>query len=209
MTKKTINTLISKLVIIGSALLGVAAVTLSTNHGPGIGGDATIYIFSAKNLLAGNGLGLIEPGGGFRLIPYFPPFYSLVLAFFGLVGLNLVLAAKWLNILLFGCLVLLLGFEMLRSSKSTFYTAVICLLVALSPLLIPVYSWAMSEPLAIFLGFLGLILLNRSLSNSNNTILLIGSALVVGLSMLTRYSHVSFLMTAIVILLIKKQAFFN
>ncbi len=209
MNNKTAKNSVSKIVIIGIALAGVGALILSTHQGPGIGGDATIYIFSAKNLLAGKGLGLIEPDGGFRLIPYFPPFFSLVLSFFGLFGLDLVVTSRWINILLFGALIVLVGFEMLRSSKSHFYTFTAALLLAFSPLLIPVYSWAMSEPLAIFLGFLGLILLERSIDKANNRLLFILSAVSIGLSALTRYSHVAFLLTGIVLILSKKQQFWT
>ena len=205
MNNKTIKNTVSKIMLIGIALAGVGALILSTHQGPGIGGDATIYIFSAKNLLAGKGLGLIEPDGGFRLIPYFPPFFSLVLSFFGLFGLDLVVTSRWINIILFGALIILVGFEMLRVSKSPFYAFTAALLVALSPLLIPVYSWSMSEPLAIFLGFLGLILLGRSFDNENNRLLFILSAISIGLSTLTRYSHVAFLFTGFLLILFKKQ----
>ncbi|NMC81162.1 MAG: hypothetical protein GYA59_17520, partial [Chloroflexi bacterium] len=66
--------------LLAVALLGVWVLLLSTHWGPGIGGDATIYITSARNLLEGRGLGLIGPRGEFRLLPYFPPFFSLVLS---------------------------------------------------------------------------------------------------------------------------------
>ena len=65
------------------AAAGAGILFISMAQGVGVGGDATIYITSARNLLAGKGLGLINAAGEFRLIPYFPPFYSLVLAFWG------------------------------------------------------------------------------------------------------------------------------
>ena len=208
MLEKINKDILSKVVIIGIAIFGGIAIYLSTHHGPGIGGDATIYLFSAKNFLAGHGLGLIEPDGSFRLIPYFPPFYSLVLSFFGLLNFDLITTARWINIILFSGLILLIGLVMWKYSRSIFFTAATCALIAFSPLLIPAYSWAMSEPLAIFLGFLGLLLL---FCNKNNkfTLIVFLSALFVGLSILTRYSHIAFLITAVVFIIFKRKIFAN
>ncbi|HPC05781.1 MAG TPA: hypothetical protein PLI60_03595, partial [Anaerolineaceae bacterium] len=72
------------LLLLFSAVVGMTLVAYSTSLGPGVGGDATIYITSARNLLEGRGLGLIEADGSFRLLPYFPPGYPLALSLFGL-----------------------------------------------------------------------------------------------------------------------------
>ena len=140
-------------------LAGAGILFISTVRGAGIGGDATIYITSARNLLNGKGLGLINAAGEFRLIPYFPPFYSLVLAFIGLFTSNLAGAAMILNLALFAGLIFLITLWMTRVSEGLFPGLTFGLLLAGSPILIPAYSWAMSEPLAMFLGFAGLILL--------------------------------------------------
>ena len=66
------------------ALAGGALVTLSTRFGAGIGGDATTYIFSAKNLLEGRGLGLVGPQGEFSFLALFPPGFPLTLSALGL-----------------------------------------------------------------------------------------------------------------------------
>ena len=176
-----------------TAVLGVVALMLSTHWGPGIGGDATIYITSARNLLAGKGLGLIQPDGGFRLIPYFPPFFSLVLSLIGLTGADLVAAAHWLNMLLFGGLVWLAGSLTYRVSRSVPLAGVLAVLLMASPILIPVYSWAMAEPLSIFCGVLGLVWLVDYFHQPQRRSLLILSGLLAGLSFLTRYSAVAYL----------------
>ena len=87
------------------AILGCYLLAISMRRGPGVGGDATIYITAARNLLAGKGLGLINPAGEFRLLPYFPPFYPLLLAFFGWLGLDPAGFAGPLNIILFAATV--------------------------------------------------------------------------------------------------------
>ena len=179
---------------------GAGILFISMAQGVGVGGDATIYITSARNLLAGKGLGLINAAGEFRLIPYFPPFYSLVLAFFGLFTSNLTLVAMILNMVLHAGLVYLVTIWTERVSEEIFPGVLLGLLLAGSPILVPAYSWAMSEPLAVFLGFAGLILLEKSLVED----LRFGfwcSALLLGLSFLTRYSSAAFIGAAVLLIL--------
>ena len=181
------------LVIVVASSLGMALVYFSTFQGPGIGGDATIYLTTARHFAEGKGLTLIGPQGEVRLLPYFPPFYPLVLSLFALVGLDLPAAANGLNILLFGGITALGGWVMGRITGRWIYAAGAALLGALSPVLVPVYSWAMSEPLAFALGFGGLGLVLAFTGQLQRRGLLIGAGIVLGLSFLTRYSAVAFL----------------
>jgi hypothetical protein len=185
----------------GVAVLAVAILLVSTAHGPGIGGDATIYLTSAQNLVDGNGLGLIGPEGAFRLLPYFPPLYPLVLSVFAALGMDLAAVANWLNVLLFGALAWLVGSATFRYSGAAVPALLAALLVALSPVLIPVFSWAMSEPLAILLGFLGLVMLLESFTAPHRTGLVLLAGLLTGLGMLTRYANAAFLLAGVVGLL--------
>ena len=127
--------------------------------GAGIGGDATIYLTSAKNFASGQGLGIFSADGTFRLIPYFPPFFPIVLSLFSFVGLDLEIVARFLNLILFGATI----FLVLKASDDYIsdwrYVIGLGLLLALSPVLNPVFSWAMSEPLSIFLGTFAIILI--------------------------------------------------
>ena len=181
------------------AAAGAGVLFISMAQGVGVGGDATIYITSARNLLAGNGLGLINAAGDFRLIPYFPPFYSLVLAFFGLFTSNFSTIALILNMVLFAGLIFLITFWTLKISDRLFPGLLLGLLLAGSPILIPAYSWAMSEPLAILLGFAGFILLERSLIE-NTRFAFWMSAVLLGLSFLTRYSSAAFIAAAVLLI---------
>lgn len=189
-SKKPSGTWLAGALICAAAGAGILFISMA--QGVGVGGDATIYITSARNLLAGNGLGLISAAGDFRLIPYFPPFYSLVLAFFGLFTNNLPLVALILNMVLFSALIFLVTLWTVRISEELFPGILLGLLLAGSPILVPAYSWAMSEPLAVLLGFAGLILLEKSLIEDMR----IGfwcSAILLGLSFLTRYSSAAFI----------------
>ena len=181
------------------AAAGAGLLFISMAQGAGVGGDATIYITSARNLLAGKGLGLINAAGDFRLIPYFPPFYSLVLAFFGLFTSNLALIALILNLVFFAGFIFLTTFWTLRVSDRLFPGLLLGLLLAGSPILIPAYSWAMSEPLAILLGFAGFILLEKSLLENQRAGFWI-SAVLLALSFLTRYSSAAFIGAAVLLI---------
>ncbi len=181
------------------AAAGAGLLFISMAQGVGVGGDATIYITSARNLLAGNGLGLINAAGEFRLIPYFPPFYSLVLAFFGLFTNNLPLVALILNLVLHAGLVFLITYWTTRVSDNLFPGLLLGMLLAGSPIIIPAVSWAMSEPLAILLGFAGLILLEKSLIEDMRFAFW-ASAVLLGLSFLTRYSSAAFIGAAVLLI---------
>ena len=63
------------LLLLLPTVIGIWILATSMRQGPGVGGDAAIYITSARNLLTGQGLGRINADGTVRLLPYFPPFY--------------------------------------------------------------------------------------------------------------------------------------
>ncbi len=175
------------------AILAAGLILVSTWRGPGVGGDATVYISSARNLNAGLGLGMQNPDGSFQALSYYPPLFPLSLSAIGVFGVDLASGARWLNALLFGLLVWLTGFSLGRASRSPWTGLLAALVLALSPIAIPPFSWAMSEPLANFLGFLGLACLLWQLEQKDGRGLLIVSALLCGLSTITRYASLPFL----------------
>jgi hypothetical protein len=202
------------LLLVVIAIAGMALITYSTTIAPGIGGDATIYITSARNLLAGKGLGLLQADSTFRLLPYFPPGYPLVLSLFGLTGIDLVPVSRWLNICLFGAIIFLLGRILFTTSKKKIWlTCAESLIFALSPVLIPIYSWSMSEPLALFLGFASVFCLEKAMwktsdvsqehasveqnvkSSSSLSLNLLLAGILSGAAILTRYNAIAFAIT--------------
>jgi hypothetical protein len=212
---------IINLLLLFSAIVGMALVAYSTTIAPGIGGDATIYITSARNFLAGKGLGLIQADGTFRLLPYFPPGYPLALSLLGLTGIDLVLVSRWLNICLFGAIIFLLGRILCKASKGQiWFTLAGSLIFALSPVLIPIYSWSMSEPLALFFGFASLNCLMNAIQKPSDTGLkddsteqkgtgsssvslhLVLAGVLVGLAVFTRYNAIAFAITGGLFLLL-------
>lgn len=202
----------SQKAIWGSAVLptvlGCYLLATSMRLGPGVGGDATIYITTARNLLAGKGLGLINPAGEFRLLPYFPPFYPLSLAFFGWIGLDPAGFSGPFNIILFAVTVFTVAKMVSQTAENWIAGLLTGTLLAVSPILIPAYSWAMSEPLSIALMVIGFIALAQYLSTGRHSRLYI-SAISCGLSFLTRYSMAACLICTCLILLFAQKKLFR
>lgn len=178
-----------------AALLGMGLVFYATMQGPGIGGDATIYLTSARNLLAGRGLGWVEADGTFRILPYTPPFYPLVLSGLGLLVQDLVAGARWLNIVMFGLTVFMTGWFFYRYTGRAWLAALLGGALAASPVILGVQVWAMSESLFLLAGFGGLFLLQEYFE-APRSFTLIASAALCGLAFLTRYIGVAFVACA-------------
>jgi 4-amino-4-deoxy-L-arabinose transferase-like glycosyltransferase len=190
--------------LIMPALLAALVLSFATAQGPAVAGDATVYILSAKNLVEGNGLGIPGPDGNFRYISHYPPFFPIVLAGLGLVGFDLIDAARFLNVALFGLAVLAVGFVFYRASGCIFFSLISQLLLLTSPILIYQYTWAMSEPLSIFLGFGAMLLLLAWFRKLAAPLWLL-SALMAGLAFLTRLIGFAFVLLGGVLVLVFSQ----
>jgi Dolichyl-phosphate-mannose-protein mannosyltransferase len=176
--------------LVAISLAGAALVIYSTRWGPGVGSDSTTYIVSARNLVAGRGLGLIGPEGNFNLMPYFAPFYSLVLSLFTTLGLDTVVAARWISIICFSLTIFFTGWTVARYTRRNWLGWLIGLLVATSPIMIQDFSWAMSEPIFITCVTGGLAFLLLYLEQPRKS-RLVASALILGVGFLTRYQGVA------------------
>jgi len=175
------------LVIVGLlSLLGGAVVVYSTAPGPWGYSDSVAYIVSARNLLKGIGLGYYYPSGQFYIQTHYPPFYPLMLAGIGLLRVDLVIAARWLSILLFVATLFCAGWIFLRYSTSSWLSILASVLIGIFPTTLKMFSSAMSEPLFVFLFILSGFSLVRYF-RYNNSRWLIVAALLTGLLPLTRY----------------------
>jgi hypothetical protein len=95
--------------IILISIAGSIAIVYSTRWGPWAYSDSTEYIVSARTFISGRGLGFYAPSGSFERLSLHPPFYSLLLSAFGLLGIDMLAAARWLNVFLFGATIFLAG----------------------------------------------------------------------------------------------------
>jgi len=182
------------------ALMGSLMIYYSTSWGPWVYSDSTEYIVTARNLIEGHGLGLYGPSGAFHPLTLHPPFYSLVLSFFGLFGADLVTTARWIDIILFGLTILLVGVSLYTFTGSSWLSIISSFLLFSMPFLVDVFSGAMSEPLFIFTGLTSLFLILIFLRDNRHILLLI-AGIASGLSMLTRYSGLAFIITGVCVLL--------
>lgn len=171
-------------------LIGSLVIAYSTRYGPWVYGDSTIYIMSAKNLVEGRGLGVYLPSGRFDPLFIFAPLYPIILSLAGVGGVDLVLATRLLDISLFGLLIIMECILIHSLTHSLWLSAIAGIFTLTSPLLLDMYTGALSEPLFLFLELLGLLLLcNFIVSNKRWSLLL--AAITLGFSSVTRYIGVA------------------
>ncbi len=172
--------------LIALALLGIGFVSYYSRYGAGLDGDATRYIIGAMNILAGNGYSYISGGGEIVPITTFPPFFPLVLAGLGATGMDLFVVARMLNTILFGVAIFLSGYLVYRYTQSLWTTVIASTLIAVSPTLVELFGWSMSEALftvlmlITILGFLFYL-------EQEKPWMLIMTGILTGLACVTRY----------------------
>lgn len=187
------------------SLAGLLAIIYSTRWGPWAYSDSTKYIVSARTFLEGGGLGTYTPSGDFERLTHHPPLYALVLSAFGLLGADLLAAARWLNVFLFGATIFATGaftYHLLRSSWLAISLSVV---VFVMPTLVDIFSGAMSEPLFIFTSVLGVFLITLFLETDRRHHLILAAS-AAGLAFLTRYIGVFVIVTGIAALLILSRS---
>jgi len=168
------------------AIAGVAAVLYGTAAGAHISPDSTSYIGAARSLLAGRGLTVA--GRVWGPLTHYPPLFSVLLALGGMVGPDPAVVARWLNALLMGGNILLLGCLLHRGSGGAPWTAALGGLLMLgSPDVVTWHLWALSEPLMIFCGLAGFLGLGLFLENGRRIHLFAASA-GMALALLARYA---------------------
>ncbi|MBK9924192.1 MAG: phospholipid carrier-dependent glycosyltransferase [Anaerolineales bacterium] len=130
------------------AILGTLLVLKATPEGLNLSDDSIAYVAGARSILAGDGyreayLASNQP------VTHFPPGFSLVLAFFGLFGLDPLRGARLVNALLFGLNAGLLGILVWRMTPSLMAGLVLAALFVTNSEMLQVHTAAMSEPLFI------------------------------------------------------------
>lgn len=187
-----------------AALLGIVTLVFVTKHGIGIYPDSIFYLDAAHNFLKGHGLST-SFDGAITPLTHFPPFYPLLLASIGYTGINLLDGARWLSAFLLGANIFLVGFITNHYCPKPAWIALFSSLLMLSSgTMLEIHSMALTEPLFIFLSFLGLFLLALYVER-NKFLLLIASALVIGLAFLTRYIGLTLIITGTIGIYLSSQ----
>jgi hypothetical protein len=185
---------------VGVACLAVVAagmVLYATRYGPWAFGDSTGYITTARNLLSGIGLGMVNPSGEFRPLSHFPPLYPLLLGAIGALQIDVIDAARVIDVVLLGLLVATVGWGIGACSGSAALGVLMAGLVLCSPILVGYFCGAVSEPLFIVLTVAFIAFLLAYFRSGRRVHVLLG-ALAAGLALLTRYVGVAGLATGIV-----------
>ena len=183
-TRRATLTAVTLWGIIGVAALGLELT--ATRLGPALHADSAAYIGGARSLAQGRGFSRLSGPTGVKPITAHAPGFALALAGLQRLGLEAIAGARILNALLFGLNCVMAGVATKRVTSSLWAGILGSLLMLTSPTMIGVHSWALSEPLYIFLALVGLWLLSVALPSGKTGSLLV-SAAALGLGFLTRY----------------------
>jgi len=184
----------TKFLILAAILLisvaGAALTIYTTASGPWGYTDPVVYISTARSLDRGEGLVYYEADAAFRPITIEPPFYSIALSAIGLFRVNLVVAARWLNIMAFVASIFIAGWIFHRYSRAPALGIVASALMCTFPYMVWMFGSAYSEPLFVLMFLAGGWGLLAYLQNEKPALFLL-SALLIGLIPATRYAGVA------------------
>jgi hypothetical protein len=189
--------------IIALSILGMLIMLIATRRGIGVYPDSTVYFDAAVNLKAGNGLVVISEKRN-ELIPltHYPFLYSALLASASLPGGTMEGVARWLNIILFGGNILLVGLAVRHSTPQSFWAPIGgAFLTFTAPDVLANHSVALSEPLFLVLTMGGMLLLASYFQNQRRLFLL-AAAISISLACMTKYVGITGVMAGVLALLI-------
>jgi 4-amino-4-deoxy-L-arabinose transferase-like glycosyltransferase len=181
-------------IVLGLAVTGFVGVILCTPRGIGIYSDSVVYVGVARNLLRGEGLTYFDDNGQMAPVTHYAPLYPLMVSGLGLIGMDPLEGVRWLNALLFASNIMLAGWIVFASTHSVAASVAASFLAATAFPMVQIHSTALTEPLCLFLGFLGLYLMAQYIDAAKKTIFYL-SALSIALSSLTRYAGLIFILT--------------
>jgi 4-amino-4-deoxy-L-arabinose transferase-like glycosyltransferase len=183
---------------LGLSLLGLGAsifIFWIMAYGPGGTPDSVVYIETAKSLLAGKGFCIQE-----RPITHWPPGYPLLLAGAALVNPDIALSGRYLQALLLGANVILMGLAIYISGEHRLIVLFCAVVIFLfSPVTLLVHAMAWSEAAFIMLSLSSYICLAVYFAK-NGFSWLLASAMFVGLASITRYVGITLIFPAILAL---------
>jgi hypothetical protein len=192
------------------AMAGFVAVWIATRWGIGITPDSIAYISGARSLIAETGYRM--PDG--EIITHYPPFFSILAAMIATSGLDVLVSARVLNSLLFSVNIAFVGILLYKllpddQHKKRLIPLLGALFILLSADMLDAHTMAWTEPVYIFMGNLGFVLISLYLDKGRFAYLML-SAVILGLTVLTRYVGISLLATgALGLFLFVRQKFLH
>lgn len=195
------------ILIILMAILGASIQLHLTIPGMGISGDSVHYMEGAKNMALGRGYVRNITEDDPVVITGFPPIYSTFLLPGILLGMEVQQFARFLNTLLISLSVILTGWIIFKTTGKVFPALIANLFLLMSPMILSIYSWVMSEPLSIVLLLVTILVWFWQINDiSIWKVLLTG--ILIGIMINTRLAAIAFLPAFVVgILLFQKGKF--
>ena len=193
---------VSDIAIILAALGGAAHILIRTsNYGSELNTDSWGYISVAENLTEGYGFKDYHERDYRR-----GPLYSMLLALFGLVGINPIEAGRFVNIIGFGLIILLVGCWLSRQVNFRFLAVVGSVTIMTSYSLSRLSSMLMTDTLFTLFTLLALVQIQLFIKSKElPSSFLALSALFTGLAIVTRYAGISILLTGVISILWKQH----
>ncbi len=179
--------LASILVLILLAGAGALTIRETTRFGSGLRDDSFVYMSSAEGIATFAGYGRFTGDGSFRPITSFPPLYSFALAVTEWVGLGVHAGVRLLGGAGFGLTILLVGFVVLYATRSGLTALLSAVATLISPALLDLFSWALSESLFIPLSLACVGTMLVVLQGADHRKIWIPGVMS-GLALLTRYA---------------------
>lgn len=185
------------------AVVGFCVVILAPQQ-LGAGPDSFAYVSAASSFADGQGFRNVTWDGGSEVLTHFPPLYSFLLSGFGF-GEDPLLAAKWLNALVFAGNICLIGLILFQITAQTGVGLAGAGIFLTSEMALHTHFNIWTEALFIFLSLLTVYCLgfygSKDVNPSRRRTFLILTAVFAGLAVLTRYVGVTVIgITAVVIL---------
>lgn len=195
---------VSDIAIILAAVGGAAHILIRTsNYGPELDTDTWDYISVAENLTEGNGFkdylqrNYVDAG----------PLYPMLVALFGLIGINPIEAGRFVNIVGFGLIILLVGGWLSRRVNFRFLAVLGAVTIMTSFSLSRLSSTLMTDTLFTLFTLLALFQIQSYIKSEElPPSFLALSALFTGLAIATRYAGISILLTGIISVLWKQHS---
>lgn len=192
-----------ELLVLAESIVGVMLVLVATSrYGAGTSPDSAAYVSTARSLLSSQ-----------RFVAYdgnpwvfSPPLFPTLLAMGGLVGIDPLDAARFINAISFGLIILAADIWLLKHIKSTAVMLMSSIAIVFSIPLMRVSVFAWSEPVFILLTIL-FVLEIEEFQNSGKYSSLVLSAAFASLATLERYIGVTVILTGLILLILQQRAF--
>ncbi len=176
--------------LIGLTALAGVVLAAAMPWGLGLSPDSVVYIGAARSLARGQGFSVPTDSITMAPVVHYPPLYPVLLAVASFGGLDVIAAAKWLNVLVFCANVFLAGMVGTRVTGDFRLAMISAGLVASAFPMVLVHSMVWSEPLFLIGQSAALLFLLSYLHQCARRSLIV-AAMATGLSILGRYAGVS------------------